>query len=152
MGLSNFSWELAGHLNQGASSGSYYTWLDSTLAPSVTATLSGGTVAVTSPIALPLNAWSHVPVTYDGAAVRLFINAVQVASVAGTGTLPAGLTNLVLGDRPGGYVLNGMLDEVRIYQRALAASDTRRPQVSFQSTSATPTALGVRGFHKRLRG
>jgi glucose/arabinose dehydrogenase/PKD repeat protein len=69
---------------------------------------------------LPLNAWSHLAATYDGATLKLFVNATQVRSVAVTGPMP--VTTGVL--RLGGNNLwsewyAGLLDDVRVYNRAL---------------------------------
>src|SRR5690606_36741059 len=42
---------------------------------------------VTGNSKLPLNTWSHIACTYDGANFRYFINGVQVANVEGTGNI-----------------------------------------------------------------
>ena len=86
--------------------------------------------------ALPLNAWSHLAMTYDRSAVRLFVNGVQVASKASALAL-AGSTGPL---RIGGNTIwpewfNGNLDEVRVYNRALSAAE-------IQGDMATPVVVG----------
>ena len=46
---------------------------------------------------LPLNAWTHLATTYDGATQRLYVNGVQVASRAQTGTLASATGALRIG-------------------------------------------------------
>jgi len=73
------------------------------------------------------NAWNHVVVTYDGANVRFYVNGVAQGAPAYT-TLPVNTVNaFVVGNiadssRP----LDGKLDDVRIYNRALSASEIQR--------------------------
>lgn len=86
----------------------------------------GGTWAngpLFAPAVLPLNAWSHLAATYDGATMRLYVNGLQVASRAQTGT-PAVSTNPVQigGDSLYGQSFTGLIDEVRIYNVALTAA------------------------------
>ena len=72
--------------------------------------------------ALPLNTWSHLAATYDGATLRLYVNGVQVASQAVTapiGTSTGALT--IGGDALYGQYFAGRIDEVRIYNTALSA-------------------------------
>ncbi|HXK23392.1 MAG TPA: LamG-like jellyroll fold domain-containing protein [Myxococcota bacterium] len=87
----------------------------------------GGTF--TSPLispagALPLNAWSHVAATYDGAILRLFVNGALVNSRAQTGAIQTSTGPLTLGGDPlYGQYFAGLIDEVRVYNRALGASE-----------------------------
>jgi len=71
--------------------------------------------------------WTHVAATYDGGTMRLFKNGEQVDSVAKTGTVTAAPTIPVgIGNQPagsGGRALDGLLDDVRIYSRALTAGE-----------------------------
>ncbi|MBK7904583.1 MAG: PASTA domain-containing protein [Proteobacteria bacterium] len=74
--------------------------------------------------ALSLNNWQHIAGTYDGAQFRLYVNGVQVASMARSGTLATNNANLVVGNaaaisRP----FHGTIEEVRIWSRALSAAE-----------------------------
>jgi hypothetical protein len=86
-------------------------------------TLSGDK-SVNGNAALPLNTWTHVAVTYDGATLRVFINGAQAGSTAATGSIAASTGALRIGGNAvWGEYFNGLLDEVRIYNRALSAAE-----------------------------
>ncbi len=73
---------------------------------------------------LPLNTWTHLAMTYDGANIRVYRNGALVATLAQTGTFE--VSNNVL--RLGGNTTwdewwAGRIDEVRIYNRALSAAE-----------------------------
>ncbi len=71
--------------------------------------------------ALPLNAWSHLAMTYDGAALRLYVNGVQVGTRAVSGSILSTTGLLQIGGNSvWGEYFQGRIDEVRIYNRALA--------------------------------
>jgi hypothetical protein len=79
---------------------------------------------VNGPTALPLNTWSHLASTYDGATSRVFVNGVQVASKAFTGTIASSTGAVRIGGNSvWGEFFAGRLDEVRIYNRALSAAE-----------------------------
>ena len=96
----------------------------SSQAPSVF--INAATSNLNAPSPLPLNAWSHVASTYDGATIRLYVNGVQVASRAQTGAMTASSDPLTIGGNTySGEHWAGMIDEVRIYSRALSASEVQ---------------------------
>jgi Concanavalin A-like lectin/glucanases superfamily/PKD domain len=79
--------------------------------------LSGGTRP-------PANAWTHLAATYDGARQRLYINGVEVANRVQTGQIQVSSGRLRIGGNSiWGEYFRGRIDEVRIYNRALTASD-----------------------------
>ena len=72
----------------------------------------------------PLNTWSHLASTYDGTTLRLYVNGVQVASRAQTGAIATSSGALTIGgDALYGQHFSGRIDEVRIYNSALSASE-----------------------------
>jgi hypothetical protein len=73
---------------------------------------------------LPLNAWTHLAVTYGGGALRLYVNGAQVSTVAATGNIRTTTAALRIGGNSvWGEYFAGVLDEVRIYNRALTAAE-----------------------------
>jgi len=79
---------------------------------------------VTSPDVVSLNTWQHVAATYDGSALRLYINGEEVASESVSGVIadtdnPLYIGNSQFFDR----VLDGKLDDVKVYNRALSATE-----------------------------
>lgn len=86
---------------------------------------------VTSPAnAIPLNTWTHVAGTFDGATLKCFVNGVQVGSMAYAGTIDKNAQYITrvgrLADNQGASqyrYFNGYIDEVRIWERALPASE-----------------------------
>ncbi len=85
--------------------------------------------------ALPVNTWSHIAATYDGANIRLYVNGVQVASQARTGTIAGSSNPLQIGgDAIYGQYFNGTIDEARIYSTALTAAQ-------IQSDMTTPVGI-----------
>ena len=73
--------------------------------------------------ALPTGTWTHLAATYDGANLRLFVNGVQTASRALTGSIVTTTGLLKIGGNSS-YPewFSGLIDEVRIYNRALTAA------------------------------
>src|SRR5262249_14584711 len=87
-------------------------------------TNASGERDLAGPSALPLNTWSHLAGTYDGSTLRLYVNGAQVASKAYTGTIATSTGPLRIG---GNSIWNeyftGRIDEVRIYNRVLTATE-----------------------------
>ena len=95
--------------------------------PGGEARLARGTKRVSVPDDLPLGKWTHVALTYDGSRLRLYENADEISSVAVAGSIRDAKGPLRIGGRvPGGGWFKGVLDEVRVYNRALSAAEIRR--------------------------
>ena len=91
--------------------------------------------------ALPLNAWSHLAATYDGANLRFYVNAALVATKATSGTMPNTASPLRIGGNAiWGEYFSGLIDEVRVYNRALSASELDFDMKSAVGSSTPPPA------------
>ena len=84
---------------------------------------------------LPVNAWTHLAATYDRTTIRLYVNGIQVSSVAQTQAMSASTEVLTIGADFYGEYFTGLIDEVRIYNRALTSGE-------IQTDSGTPLASG----------
>lgn len=80
---------------------------------------------------LPLDSWTHLAATYDGLALRLFVNGRQVSSRPVSGSLTTSANVLRLG---GNGVwdewLRGVIDEVRVYRRVLSEGEIAKDMSS----------------------
>jgi hypothetical protein len=79
--------------------------------------VSGATVVQT-------NTWSHVAMTYDGAALNLYVNGELDATIAASGHINSIPDPVFLGTEGSRYFI-GLLDEVAIYNRALSATEIK---------------------------
>lgn len=74
-----------------------------------------------------LNQWYHVVGTYDKQNMRIFINGVQTNSASQTGTIVYASQPLTIGTWFNGVgtgnQLNGFLDDIRLYSRALTVGE-----------------------------
>jgi len=76
---------------------------------------------------LSLNTWYHVAVTYDREYLRLWVNGVNVKSLAKTESMVADTYPVRIGSYRGiDEFFHGIIDEVRIYNRALSQSEIKR--------------------------
>jgi hypothetical protein len=74
---------------------------------------------------LPLYTWSHLAATYDGTTVRLYLDGVQVATWAVTGTIQDSQRPVVIGGNMWGEHFSGAIDDVRVYNFALNPDQIR---------------------------
>ena len=93
--------------------------------PAAYGTLNGAIRGVTGTAALPTNTWTHLATTYDGTNMNLFVNGALVRTVARAGAMDATTGPLRIGGNLpwGGEFFAGLIDEVRIYNRALAPAE-----------------------------
>ena len=74
--------------------------------------------------ALPLNAWSYLASTYDGTNLRFYLNGVLVTTKASSGAMPNTANPLRIGGNAiWGEYFAGLIDEVRVYNRALSPTE-----------------------------
>jgi hypothetical protein len=114
------------------------------VAPYMNDTSSGTTT-------LPLNQWSHVSATYDGTISKIYVNGV----LAGTSTPPFAMQtrpeDLIIGSTMVGASvwpdrLDGIMDEVRIYNRALALNEVSALHRSGSFKFSAPPTAGLTGY------
>ena len=73
---------------------------------------------------LAVNTWSHLAATYDGTTLRMYVNGVLASSKAVSGAIKTSTGVLRIGGNSiWGEYFSGLIDEVRIYNRALSASE-----------------------------
>lgn len=73
---------------------------------------------------LPINTWTHLASTYDGSIQRLYINGQLAKSRVQTGKIKISGGNLRIGGNNfASEFFNGLIDEVKIYNRALTATE-----------------------------
>jgi glucose/arabinose dehydrogenase/PKD repeat protein/chitodextrinase len=110
---------------------------DQPMRPAGGGTIGGGVRFVGGPTANPLNTWTHVAVSFDGNQLRLYVNGTQVATRGANGTIQTVANPLWIGgNQPYGEYFQGLIDEVRVYNRALTATDIQTDM----NTSIVPTA------------
>lgn len=78
--------------------------------------------------ALPIGVWSHIAVTFDNSSIRLYVNGVLRSTFAAAGAIAASTEPLRIGGNnvfssPGTEFFAGLIDEVRVYNRALSAAE-----------------------------
>ena len=109
------------------------------LVPAGGGTFDGTIRHASGTTAVPVNRWSHVALTYDGATLRLYVNATQVASRGTTGSIQTpGSPLWIGGNRPYGEYFRGLIDDVRVYDRAL-----RRDEIRDDMATPVDSATGL---------
>ncbi len=109
--------------------------------------VDGDDERVQAPAALPANEWSHLATTYDGSALRIYVNGTLADTFATTGAMTASSGTLRIG---GNTIWNewfdGSIDEIRVYDRALTANqiqdDMDDPVGSPAADTTAPTVPG----------
>jgi hypothetical protein len=80
-------------------------------------------VVVKSDISVEPRRWYHVAATYDGSTQRLYADGARVAFSIVDAPLPPGAAHEVFISSLAGSSMNGLIDEVAIYNRALTAAE-----------------------------
>ena len=109
---------------ESSTNGSYYLYANTTNGkPAAEVSVSGEQILYGSST-VPDNAWTHVAMTYDGSTQRIFIGGQQVASRSLSGAIVTSSSPLRIGGNSiWGEYFKGRIDEIRIYNRALSATE-----------------------------
>jgi hypothetical protein len=106
------------------------------MTPSGGGTIDGAVLFVAGRSANPIGAWSYVALTYDGSRLRLYVDGRQAASQPTTGDIATARNPLWFGgNHPFGEFFDGLIDEARVYDRALSDAEIR-------ADMETPVATG----------
>jgi hypothetical protein len=101
----------------------------------------GGAFRVVSSPLPSLNTWYHLAATYDGSAIRIYLNGALVNSLPVTGTISTNGNNLILGNQPGfSEYFGGVADEFRIWNIARSQTEIQN-NMNKQLDPATNTGL-----------
>ena len=107
--------------------------------------VGGQTRLVNGTTALPTGAWSHLAVTYGGGFLRLYLNGAQVAQLSQTGSIVTSASPLRIGGNSiWGEYFNGLIDEVRVYNRALSATEILGDMNRSVTPDVTPPTVTAR--------
>ena len=74
---------------------------------------------------VPTGQWVHAVARYNGSTITLYLNGVQVGSLTATGAITTSASvPVAIGRNPQAYgPFDGVIDEVRVYTRALGTSE-----------------------------
>jgi hypothetical protein len=143
------------HRNSNATNMVYVLYANrNTSVPNGEITVGTSVKAANGTTQLPLNVWSHLATTYDGTTLRLYVNGTQVGSLATTGPIATSTGDLWIGgNNVWSEWFSGAIDEVRVYNRALSASEIQvdmtraaAPDTDPPGIISTSPADGSTGF------
>jgi hypothetical protein len=131
--LSVVQYQLETHIVSGK-----LTFRPTLIVPAGWADLDGNT-------AVQLNTWYHVAMTYDGSALKLYVNGALDGSAPASGAIVTTGTTLKFGGAGGGpWNFNGRLDEASFYDRALSGSEIQAIYAAGTAGKCfTPTAPSI---------
>lgn len=72
------------------------------------------------------NKWTFIAATYDESQLKFYVNGVLKDNSSYTGHINHSSNVLNMGSAPGKYYWKGIIDEVRIYNRALSSSEVQK--------------------------
>ncbi|MFM8179955.1 MAG: LamG domain-containing protein, partial [Candidatus Kapaibacterium sp.] len=70
--------------------------------------------------------WAHVVFSYDGSTARTWINNRLVKTESKPGTLIPFITSLYIGSRKGSEPFYGVIDDIKVFDRAVEATDVEK--------------------------
>lgn len=105
----------------------------------------GGNYVTSSSFSRNNNQWYHVALTRQGTAFMYYLNGSLLSTTSNSVSIPPAGVPLTIGSAEGGFYFNGMLDEIRIYKRALTASEIQAIYAAGTNGMCPPTPLMFAG-------
>jgi hypothetical protein len=87
------------------------------------------------------NQWYHIALTRQGTTFTYFLNGSSLSTVSSSLSIPVAAAPLTIGKAEGGFYFNGLLDEVRIYNRTLSAAEIQAIYLAGTNGMCPPTPL-----------
>lgn len=93
--------------------------------PNTYTRVGGNYRTVAAPTLIPANTWTYLAATYDGTTLSIYVNGELIQSTLVGGNFASGAGALRIGNNAvfGNEGFNGLIDEVRVYSRALSLSE-----------------------------
>jgi hypothetical protein len=99
---------------------------DDTRRPAAHVTIDQNLRAVEGPFPLGINEWVHLTTSFDGSRVKFYINGVLIRTGARTGLIDTSTGILSIGGSQAlGRYFAGLIDDVRVYNRALSDAEVQ---------------------------
>jgi hypothetical protein len=88
-------------------------------------TIGGANKAPAAPAnSVPQDVWTHVVLTYDGSEIVFWVNGIKQTPVSASGAIALSISSRLIGKgHSATYRFKGLIDEVQVYNRALAAPE-----------------------------
>jgi chitodextrinase len=98
----------------------------------------GGSDRFSAAPPVPANAWTHLATTYDGTSLKLYVNGVVATTLAVGGPIATATNPLRIGGNSvWGEWFSGLIDDVRVYNRALSPSEIQTDMATAVGPSST---------------
>ncbi|MDA2936242.1 DUF2341 domain-containing protein [Patescibacteria group bacterium AH-259-L05] len=116
-------------------------WAEMTLSTGALHCQTGGNPSGTNGGSVSTGAWHHVVCAWDGSKIRIYIDGLEVGSINASGTPSLGSWNI--GKRnSGGSEFDGIIDEVRIYNRGLSSGEINKIYQGGEGAGPTSGLIG----------
>ena len=103
--------------------------------------------------ALKLRTWHHAAFTYDGKDLKVYLDGTQVAAAAIGKKRKPGRGPLAIGRRQDRYIaFGGILDEARVYSRALSADELKAHATKPEAVAPDKTLVAHWSFDDLAKG
>jgi hypothetical protein len=90
---------------------------------------------------LPVTKWTHLAATFEADQSKLYVNGELAGAIAVEGPIQVTDSPLLIGGSPWGDYFRGRIDEVRIHDRALSASEIVEAMSEPVTSGATPDVI-----------